>query len=156
MSVLAIVAFWLGRNEWCSEQRLGYAVLAILLGMLLTNLPFTKERAKWVQKAAKDGEYFIKCSLVLLAVKLTMLVEVGGPAMIVTWIGSPLAIALGFGLGVRLFGCKDTLAMLIAVGASWCGASAISAVAPVVMASSEDVAFAISVVAFFTVIFTFV
>lgn len=74
--------------------------------------------------------------------------------MIVTWIGSsPLAIAIGFVL------CTDYLAMLIAVGASsWCGASAISAVAPVVMmASSEDVALSItSVVAFFTIIFTFV
>ena len=76
--------------------------------------------------------------------------------MIVTWIGSPLAIALGYALGMRLFGCKDSLAMLIAVGASWCGASAISAVAPVVMATSEDVALSISVVAFFTIIFTFV
>jgi len=46
--------------------------------------------------------------------------------------------------------------MLIAVGASWCGASAISAVAPAVSASSEDVALSISVVAFFTIVFTFV
>ena len=156
MAGLATLAFWLGSNEWCSEHGFGYAVFAIVVGMLVTNLPGLKPRTQWLQPAAKDGEYFIKCSLVLLAVELTVLVKVGGPAMIVTWIGSPLAIILGFALGMRLFECHDSLAMLIAVGASWCGASAISAVAPVVKASSEEVALSISVVAFFTVLFTFV
>eukprot|EP00797_Seminavis_robusta_P037234 Sro979_g227250.2 (475) ;mRNA; f:20499-21923 len=160
MALIGTIAFWLGRNQWCSEHGLGYAVFAILLGMIVSNLTVLvgkEESIEWLQKkAAKDGEYFIKCSLVLLAVELTVLAEVGGPAMIVSWVGSPVAIIAGFFIGTRVFGCKDTLAMLIAVGASWCGASAISAVAPVVLASSEDVALAISVVAFFTVIFTFV
>ena len=156
MAGLATLAFWFGRNEWCSEQGLGYAVFAILFGMIPSNTPFLKEKTAWLQKAAKDGEYFIKCSLVLLAVELTVLARVGKPAMIVTWIGSPLAIMAGFVVGTRVFKCENTLAMLVAVGASWCGASAISAVAPVVMAPSQDVTLAISVVAFFTVIFTFV
>jgi uncharacterized membrane protein YadS len=156
MAVLATLAMWLGRNEWCSDNGIGYAVWAIVLGMIPTNL-LPADKTAWIRTfAAKDGEFFIKCSLGLLAVELTVLARVGGPAMIVTWIGSPLAIAIGFALGIRLFHCPDNLAMLIAVGASWCGASAISAVAPVVLASSEDVALAISVVAFFTVIFTFV
>ena len=156
MAFIATIAFWFGRNEWCSENGLGYAVFAILFGMIPTNTPGLKQRTAWLQNAAKDGEFFIKCSLVLLAVELTVLAKVGKPAMIVTWIGSPLAIIAGFVVGTRLFKCENALAMLVAVGASWCGASAISAVAPVVMASSQDVTLSISVVAFFTVIFTFV
>jgi hypothetical protein len=156
MSLLATLSFWLGRNEWCSTHGLGYAVFAIGLGMLTTNMPLLGKRTKWLQKSAKDGEFFIKCSLVLLAVELDVLVRVGGPGMLVAWIGSPIAIAAGFVIGTRYLNCEGSLSMLIAVGASWCGASAISAVAPVVKASSEEVALAISVVAFFTVIFTFV
>jgi len=159
MAIIATLTFWMGRNEWCSDNGLGYAVFAIVLGMMAGNIPVALGKAEaieWIQqKAAKDGEYFIKCSLVLLAVELTVLIEVGGPAMIVSWIGSPLAIVAGFVIGTKLFGCKDSLSMLIAVGASWCGASAISAVAPIVMASSEEVALSISVVACFTIIFTF-
>jgi uncharacterized membrane protein YadS len=160
MASIATFSLWLGSNEWCSEHGLGYAVIAILLGIAVSNVAVLLGKGKsleWLQKkAAKDGEYFIKCSLVLLAVELTVLVEVGGPAMIVAWVGSPLAIFAGFVIGTRFLGCNDSLAMLIAVGASWCGASAISAVAPAVMASSEEVALAISIVSFFTVIFTFV
>ena len=160
MAIIAILSMWIGVNEWCNKNGFGYAVFAIVLGMMAGNIPDAFGKADsigWLlKKAAKDGEYFIKCSLVLLAVELTVLAKVGGPAMIVSWIGSPLAIAGGFYIGTKWLGCKDSLAMLIAVGASWCGASAISAVAPVVMASSEDVALSISVVACFTVIFTFV
>jgi uncharacterized membrane protein YadS len=46
--------------------------------------------------------------------------------------------------------------LLTSVGAAWCGASAISAVAPIVSAKSEDVSLAISVVAFFTLALTFI
>lgn len=155
MCFLATLAFWFGRNEWASEHGLGYAVFAIVLGMLVSNSTLA-DKMPWLERAAKDGEYFIKCSLVLLAVELDVLVRVGGPGMLVAWIGSPIAIVAGFVVGMKLFGCKDSLAMITSVGASWCGASAISAVAPVVGAHSEDVALAISVVAFFTILFTFI
>ena len=155
MAVLAVLSLWMGRNEWASAHGLGYAVWAIALGMLMANGTSLPERFSCLLRTAKDGEFFIKCSLVLLAVELNVLVSVGGPAMLVAWIGSPVAIFAGFYGGVTLFHCRDSLAMLIAVGASWCGASAMSAVAPIVAATSEEVSLAISVVAFFTVIFTF-
>jgi Conserved hypothetical protein 698 len=154
MSLLAVLALWLGSNDWASEHGFGYAVFAIVLGMLVGNI-LDPEQLPWLFHGAKDGEFFIKCSLTLLAVELDILVSVGALAMVVAWIGSPLAIVLGYWLGKRLFNCKDSLSLLIAVGASWCGASAISAVAPIISASSEDVTLSIGVVAFFTVIFTF-
>lgn len=154
MSLLAVLALWLGSNDWASEHGLGYAVFAILIGMLVGNI-LGPEQLPWLFHGAKDGEFFIKCSLTLLAVELDILVSVGAMAMVVAWIGSPLAIVAGYWLGKRLFNCKDSLSLLIAVGASWCGASAISAVAPVISATSEEVSLSIGVVSFFTVIFTF-
>jgi uncharacterized membrane protein YadS len=170
MATLATLSVWIGSNEWCDEHGLGYAVWAILLGMLVTNgAPLvvggggandTNNNNNRVDEtlshAAKDGEFFIKCSLVLLAVQLDVLVQVGVPGIAVAWIGSPLAIIMGYVIGTRCFHCKDSLALLISVGAAWCGASAISAVAPIVSAKSEDVSLAISVVAFFTLAFTFI
>jgi uncharacterized integral membrane protein (TIGR00698 family) len=155
MGVLATISFWIGRNEWCSDHGLGYAVFAILLGMLITNSPLSKY-CSWIQRAAKDGEFFIKCSLVLLAIQYDVLLDVGAPGIVVAWVGSSLAVIAGFLIGTRLFKMQDSVAILIAVGGSWCGASAISAIAPIVSATSEDVALSISVVSFFTVIFTFV
>jgi uncharacterized membrane protein YadS len=47
------------------------------------------------------------------------------------------------------------MSLLIATGATWCGASAISAIASVIGSSSKDISLSISVVAAATVIFTF-
>jgi uncharacterized integral membrane protein (TIGR00698 family) len=162
MATLATISFWIGSNEWCDEHGLGYAIWAIVLGMFVTNCcaPLIRGGTNMVDdtlsNAAKDGEFFIKCSLVLLAVQLDELVKVGVPGIAVAWIGSPLAIFLGYIIGTRCLKCNDALALLISVGAAWCGASAISAVAPIVAAKSEDVSLAISVVAFFTLAFTFI
>lgn len=151
MAFLATIAFWVGRNDWCSRHGLGYAVWSIVIGMTITNV----HEIPMLEKAAKDGEFFIKCSLGLLAVQLNVLVDVGGPGMIVAWIGSPIAVIVGYLVGTRLFHCPNASALLISVGACWCGASAMSAVAPILHVPSEDLSLSISVVAFFTILFTF-
>jgi len=70
MAALATLSFWIGRNEWCSDHGLGYAVFAILFGMVVTNVPGGSYLMDhWLGLAAKDGEFFIKCSLVLLLMK---------------------------------------------------------------------------------------
>jgi len=154
ISVLALLAFWLGRNAWCLKHGLGYAVLSILLGMLLANIPHV-ELPTWLLSVAKDGEFFIKCSLVLLAVEFSVIAQFGWQSFVVSWIGSPLAIIIGFNVGTRRFKMDAGLAMLVVVGATWCGASAISAVGAVLGSKASDISTSISVVAFFTVIFTF-
>jgi len=161
MSALAVLSFWLGRQEWCSRNGLGYAIFAIVIGMILANVPLPggdrlPDKLPWLKLVAKDGEFFIKSSLVLLAVEFSVLGRVGAEAILVAWVGSPLALVAGFLMGTRLFGMDAGISLLVAVGSTWCGASAISAVAAIVGSSSADISLSISVVAFFTVIFTFV
>lgn len=157
LSIVAVIAFWLGRQEWCAKNGLGYAIFAIVIGMLIANTPVSKgDRLPSLKLVAKDGEFFIKCSLVLLAVEFSVLGRVGLEAVIVAWLGSPVALIAGFLIGTRLFRMDAGISLLVAVGSTWCGASAISAVAAIVGSSSADISLSISVVAFFTVIFTFV
>ena len=158
MCVLATLSLWVGSNQWCNSNGLGYAVFAIFFGVTITNIPTFGNYLMdhYIGLAATDGEFFIKCSLVLLAVQFNELIDVGAPGMVVAWIGSPLSILIGFWIGTRYMHCDATVVILIAVGASWCGASAISAVAPIVAASSEQVSLAVSVVSFFTLGFTFI
>lgn len=158
MCFLATLSLWIGSNQWCNSNGLGYAVFAIFFGVVITNTPIFGNYLmdNYIGLAATDGEFFIKCSLVLLAVQFNELIDVGIPGMVVAWIGSPLSIIIGFLIGTRLMHCDATVVILIAVGASWCGASAISAVAPIIAASSEQVSLAVSVVSFFTLGFTFI
>lgn len=156
LSLVATLAFWIGRQQWCLRNGLGYAIWSLVFGMIIGNSPLTAgDRLESIKLAAKDGEFFIKCSLVLLAVELSVLGEVGLPAIAVAWVGSPLALLAGFFIGTRVFKMDVGMSLLIATGATWCGASAISAIASVIGSSSKDISLSISVVAAATVIFTF-
>jgi len=161
LGIVAILSFWLGRQEWCARNGLGYAIFAIVFGMLIANIPLCNgdrlpDRLPSLKLVAKDGEFFIKSSLVLLAVEFSVLGRVGLEAILVAWVGSPVALLAGYLLGTRVFKMNADISLLVAVGSTWCGASAISAVAAIVGSPSADISLSISVVAFFTVIFTFV
>ena len=156
MGTIATFSLWLGGNLALSKNGFGYAIWSIVLGMMFTNTPICKlEFLSSLKVAAKDGEFFIKCSLALLATQFSVLARVGLASILVAWIGSPLALIIGY-INCRRFVKMDTeLALLTAVGACWCGASAISATGSVIDASSSDISLSISVVALFTVLFTF-
>ncbi len=154
VSVLAILAFWLGEQNWCKRNGFGYAIWSIVFGILLGNSPLVAGAA--VKTVAKDGEFFIKCSLVLLAVQFKILGQLGLPAIFVAWVESPITLLLSFFIGKKLFGMEIKTALLIATGATWCGASAISAIASVINAKNQEVVVSIGIVAAGTVIFTFV
>jgi len=164
MSGVAVISFWLGQQEWCARHGLGYATFAIVFGMLLANIPIScnsdrktlPDTLPWLKLVAKDGEFFIKSSLVLLAVEFSVLGRVGLEAIVVAWVGSPVALVSGFLVGTRLFQMDAGITLLVAVGSTCCGASTISAVAAIVGSPSADISLSISVVAFFTVVFTFV
>jgi len=71
LSFIAIISFWLGHQEWCARNGFEYAILSIVFGMIIANIPAianSKKRVDWLKLAAKDGEFFIKCALVLPAV----------------------------------------------------------------------------------------
>lgn len=153
---VSVVAFWIGRQSWCSEHGFGYAIWSIVLGMIIGNTPLTKgDRLSALKHVSKDGEYFIKCSLVLLAVEFTKLGQFGLPAFAVAWIASPIALIVSYNIGTRLLHMDAGPSILISTGATWCGASAISAVSSVITISNSDVVASIGIVAAATVVFTF-
>lgn len=156
--VIATIAFFIGRNEWCAKHGLGYAVWSIVFGMIIGNSPFLAQQSSKTNcllLAAEDGEFFIKCSLVLLAVEFRVLGEVGLPAIIVAWIGSPVSLVAGYVIGSYVLKMDKSLALLISTGATWCGASAISAIGSVIESKPQDMSLCISLVASATVLFTF-
>lgn len=156
MGSIATFSLWLGSNMALAKNGFGYAIWSIVLGMIFTNTPIGKlSMLSSLKIAAKDGEFFIKCSLALLATQFSVLARVGLPSILVAWIGSPLALIIGYNVCRRLFKMETEVSLLTAVGATWCGASAISATGSVIDASSSNISLSISVVALFTVIFTF-
>lgn len=121
-------------------------VIAIFLGALWRNLRGVGARAKpGVDFTAKQ---VLELAIVLLgaSVDLPTLLAAGPTLLlaivVVVTVGIGASLLIGRGLGLN-----PRLALLVAVGNSICGNSAIAAVAPVIKAEKEDVASAIALTA---------
>jgi uncharacterized integral membrane protein (TIGR00698 family) len=122
---------------------LGEVIFAVLLGIAAGNaFPLPASTAPGIRFAFQT---LLRLAIVLLGAGFSFLsaLAIGGKALGMVVALMLLALGVAHGLG-RLAGVHDKLATLIGVGTAVCGNSAISATAPVIGASDEDMAFAIA------------
>lgn len=118
-------------------------VIAILLGMTLRAV-WTPGR-RWLPGIAFSAKQLLEIAVMLLGASLSLsAIASSGPlllAVVILIVG--LSLAFSYGIS-RVLGLPKKLSLLIACGNSICGNSAIAAAAPVIRASSDDVAASIS------------
>jgi uncharacterized integral membrane protein (TIGR00698 family) len=122
--------------------------LAMLLGLIVVNL--TRATA-WVMPGIRFAvKYVLGLGIVLLGLRLNLqsIAVIGGEALglVLITIGTSCAFAILIG---RRLGVSPRVALLIGIGTSVCGASAIAAAAPVVKADDKEVSFAIATITVF-------
>lgn len=118
-------------------------VIAIVLGMVIRTA--WSPGSHWRAGVAFSAKQLLEVAVVLLGASISVsAIAAVGPllffaviGMVILMIGVSFAISSALGLPVRV-------AILIACGNSICGNSAIAAVAPVIGASSDDIASSIS------------
>lgn len=145
--VIAVPAWLLGK----AFPVIGGPVIAILAGMLITLVWTNKGGAeagiKWTSKI------ILQTAVVLLGfgMNLGVILQTGKQSLpiIVCTISTSLIIAW---LLRKIINVPSNTAILVGVGSSICGGSAIAATAPVIDADDTEVAQAISVIFFFNVI----
>lgn len=140
---------WLGQQ--LEVQVFGHAwlealVLAILVGMVIrTFVPLPRQLNPGISFTAKQ---ILEVAIVLLGASVDVPAVIGaGPGLIagiVIVVACSITLSLTFG---RLIGLTPKMAVLVAVGNSICGNSAIAAVAPVIEASPDDIASSIALTA---------
>ncbi len=149
--IAALPASYLGR----ALPVVGAPIFAILMGMLVAPLWIKNSTA---QSTLTPGIRFTSKKILQLAVvllgfglNLSAIARVGLMSLpiILSTIATALIVAYVFSRFVSLDGA---IAVLIGVGSSICGGSAIAATAPVIQAKDEDIAQAISVIFLFNVI----
>lgn len=144
---IAVLAWLLGK----AFPIIGGPVLSILFGMLIALFWSDKGKAaagiKWTSKI------ILQTAVVLLGfgLNLGVIFETGKQSLpiIVCTIGISLLLAWALHKALRV--PSDT-AILVGVGSSICGGSAIAATAPVIGADDNEVAQSISVIFFFNVL----
>lgn len=145
--IIAIPAWLIGKVF----PVIGGPVIAILAGMLITLIWTKKGNAeagiKWTSKI------ILQTAVVLLGfgMNLGVILQIGKQSLpiIICTISTSLIIAW---LLHKIMNIPSNTAILVGVGSSICGGSAIAATAPVIDADDTEVAQAISVIFFFNVI----
>ena len=128
--------------------------VALFLGLIFA-LTCGQAHPKFNKKTSK---YLLQYSVVGLGfgMNLHSALASGKEGMEFTVISVIGTLVIGWFIGRKLFKIDRNTAYLISSGTAICGGSAIAAAAPVVKASDQDIAQAISVVFFFNVVAAFV
>lgn len=134
---------------------IGAPLIAIAIGVVITN----GLRGPLRIPALRIGEvskYALRGGIIVLGASLDIgdIVRTGWdslPLLIVT-IAAGLICALGVG---KILGIDWRMRCLIGMGTTICGASAIAALAPVIRAKAEEIAYAVTVIFFFNMVAVF-
>ena len=145
--VIAVPSWFLGQ----ALPVIGGPVFAILIGMILTLILTRKEIfAEGINYTSKK---ILQAAVVFLGfgMNLTEILAKGKQSLpiIISTITTSLVIAFILYKALKL---RANNAVLVGVGSSICGGSAIAATAPVIGASDEEVAQSISVIFLFNVL----
>ena len=144
---IAVPSFFLGRLL----PVVGGPVFSILIGMVIAL--FLKERRAFDSGIKFTSKKILQWAVVLLGfgMDLSVVAQTGIQSLpiIISTISVSLAVA---SLLKKVIGVERNPSILIGVGSSICGGSAIAATSPVIGADDEEVAQAISVIFFFNVI----
>ena len=118
-------------------------VIAILLGTAVRTI--WEPGARWHSGIAFSAKQLLEVAVALLGASITFgAIAASGPMLLGAIAATVvLTIVASYGLS-RALGLSNRLSILIACGNSICGNSAIAAVAPVIDASSDDVASSIA------------
>jgi uncharacterized integral membrane protein (TIGR00698 family) len=126
-------------------------VLAILLGTIIRTL--WEPGPRWRPGIAFTAKQLLEVAVALLGASLTIAAIAASGFVLLGAIISVVIAALAVSFGIaRALGLSVRLSILIACGNSICGNSAIAAVAPVIGASTDDIASSISFTAVLGVI----
>jgi uncharacterized integral membrane protein (TIGR00698 family) len=151
-----VLAFVLAVPAWVLGSLVpivGAPVFAILIGMALS---FFRRPAILEEGIRFSGKRVLPYAIVFLGFSLDLgvVVRVGGQslAVMIFTLSAAFLTAYLAGKALRL---DTNVKILIGVGTSICGGSAIAAAAPVIQASDDEVTFAISTIFLFNIVAVF-
>ncbi|WP_082892762.1 YeiH family protein [Rossellomorea aquimaris] len=149
--LLVVIISFISKGLGTLFPLVGNLLFAILIGVILQNaFPLSSKINPGIQFTLKK---ILKISIVLLGVSLSLfdILEIGQRAL---WIIS-LSVSIGIGVTYlvgKMLNIDKRLSLLIGIGTSICGATAISAVKGIVGAKENETAYALSTIVFFNLI----
>ena len=145
--VLSIPAYFLG--IWLPV--VGGPVFGILLGMVVTL--FIKDKTFIQAGMSYTSKKILQYAVILLGfgMNISAVLEKGAQSLPIILVTIGTALITGF-IGSKILKIKKNVGILVSVGSSICGGSAIAAAAPVINAQDDEIAQSISVIFLFNIL----
>jgi len=146
---------WIGKSLFGFEKSpVSGIMMAILIGLLLANVV---RLPAWLKTGIRfSSSSVLRLGIVLLGIRLSLgeILKVGivGIPLIVLCLTGAVVVTRWIGAQLRLPG---RLGILIAIGTSICGVSAIAAAGPAIRARDEEIAYAVANITVFGIAATF-
>ena len=158
-TVVALVAIEMSsRYPALGKNGLSILTLAILIGIAIGNMPIYKFLISYCGSGINfSKQKVLRLGIILYGFRLTFqdIGEVGVGGILIDAIMLTSTFLLAAYLGVKYFKLDRDTSVLIGAGSSICGAAAILATEPILKASNERVAVAISTIVIFGTISIF-
>lgn len=149
LSLLATAAVLLGNQTEFRSYGFGYALWAIVLGLVVSNSVGVPD---WIRPALQH-ELYVKTGLVLLGAEVLFdkILAIGLPGIFVAWVTTPIVLITTYWFGQRVLKIESrTLNITVSADMSVCGVSAAIATAAACRARKEELTTAIGLSMVFT------
>ncbi|MEQ1962687.1 YeiH family protein [Xenorhabdus khoisanae] len=157
-AILTALAIYIGNIPWFINMGLGVLTLAILLGICVGNTlyPFLKPTCDSGVHVSKH--YLLRAGIILYGFRLTFqqITDVGATGILIDVIMLSSTFFIALWVGRSFFQLDNQTVILIGAGSSICGAAAVMATEPVVKATPNKVAVAVSTVVIFGTLAIFI
>lgn len=146
-AVIALPSWFLGK----AIPVIGGPVFGILFGMIITS--FLPNKDGYKAGIGFTSKKILQYAVILLGfnMNLSIILKTGQESLPIILATITTSLLVSFIL-YKLMNLKPNVSILIGVGSSICGGSAIAATAPIIDANNEDIATSISVIFLFNVI----
>lgn len=148
--IIAVPSYFLGQEF----KIIGGAVFAILIGMIVSLFKTPTVLEAGIRFTSKK---ILQYSIILIGFGLDMkaVLEVGRQSILVMICTISASLLTAYFIG-KILKLKGNTRILIGVGTSICGGSAIAATAPIIEADDQDIAYSISTIFLFNIIAVFI
>ncbi len=145
--LISIPSYFLGKLL----PTVGGPVFAILLGMLIT--VFLKDKSLFKSGIGFTSKKVLQYAVILLGfgLNLSTVLKVGSASLPIIASTISVSLIVAFALH-KILKAPSKISVLVGVGSSICGGSAIAATAPVIDADDEEIAQSVSVIFLFNII----
>lgn len=147
--VIVVLCKIIGNYEPLHDIGFGDSIWCIIIGMIYRN---TIGKLIQINKCMLSLDFFIKVSIVLLAINLQQVAVAGAKGLVVAWLETLVLIVIVYYIGIKLLKISPEQSIITTVGLGVCGTSAVLSIKDAIKISADEVTSLITMMSVLTIV----